>query len=202
MYLGDLELSARGGEELRRTAEHLKIIGDKDLNREFYSALNRALKPMRAAAIANAESMLPTGSKTRGTRRTRKVKTGRTLTNAVSGRTHEIKDIRKIGGEKGLRKGPPPNELVAKSRFSVKRKTGGSPQLTLKASGRPYPRGVVDVAAVNRGVLRHPLFGNRKHWSNTRVTPGWFTRAAADHTDTVRRELLKALDEIKKQITG
>jgi hypothetical protein len=58
----------------------------------------------------------------------------------------------------------------------------------------------MDVNSLNRGRLRHPLFGNRNHWYDIRIRPG-FINVAADQTfKDVRREVLKAIDRSTAQL--
>ncbi len=33
----------------------------------------------------------------------------------------------------------------------------------------------MDLRSLDRGRLRHPLFGNREHWYNESVPRGWWT---------------------------
>lgn len=55
--MGDIEI--RGAEKLSAVAKELKKVGAKDLQKELYSALNRATKTMRAEANKAAEQNLP-----------------------------------------------------------------------------------------------------------------------------------------------
>lgn len=52
-----------------------------------------------------------------------------------------------------------------------------------------------DLAALNRGRLRHPLFGNRRHWYTQEITPGFFTRPIEDDADDLRRRIMAALEQ-------
>ena len=46
-----------------------------------------------------------------------------------------------------------------------------------KAAGKKYKGNAShNLAAINSGTLRHPLFGNRDYWYDTPVKPGFFTR--------------------------
>lgn len=54
-----------------------------------------------------------------------------------------------------------------------------------------------------RGMVRHPLFGNREHWFTTSANkPNFFTDPAREGTDEVRRELLEAMEIIANKIEG
>lgn len=46
----------------------------------------------------------------------------------------------------------------------------------LRVSARRGRSGV-DVASLDRGRLRHPLFGDREHWYDQKVKPKWWTDA-------------------------
>lgn len=60
----------------------------------------------------------------------------------------------------------------------------------------------MDLYALDRGVLRHPLFGNRNHWYSQKVKRSWWTYSLNKAADSgvVRRELLRGLDEIAKKL--
>jgi hypothetical protein len=79
------------------------------------------------------------------------------------------------------------------------RTSGGSATvtLTLWAEGKSRRRRVV---ALNRGQLRHPLFGNRKRWYVTRVTPGFWSRPIAAGKRDAVRATATALDEVAADI--
>lgn len=52
-------IEIQGAEKFERVAKALKKVGDKELRKELYSALNRATKPMRANAKKSAQQRLP-----------------------------------------------------------------------------------------------------------------------------------------------
>lgn len=51
--------------------------------------------------------------------------------------------------------------LAGAMEFDARVKVGAGMTMTVWANGK---RGHRDLASINRGVLRHPLFGNRNHW--------------------------------------
>ncbi|MFD4474706.1 hypothetical protein ACFWPU_01115 [Streptomyces sp. NPDC058471] len=54
----------------------------------------------------------------------------------------------------------------------------------------PIPRGLDSPKG-----WRHPLFGNRNHWFQSRPTrTGWFTDTIADGADNIERAIANALD--------
>lgn len=77
--------------------------------------------------------------------------------------------------------------------------------LGLKMRIRVFARGrteLRDVAAVNAGRLRHPLFGDRKHWYVTHVRPGFVDRPVDELGDRVVSESLDALERVGRAIAG
>lgn len=90
---------------------------------------------------------------------------------------------------------------VAASRFSVRTRTGRDPSVRITGTGRANEKGKEhDLNALDRGRIRHPLYGNRGHWYTQQVKPGWFSGAMEGQAPAVREELLKAIDEIKAKL--
>ena len=93
---------------------------------------------------------------------------------------------------------------VAGSSITTRLSAGRTPSLRITARERKGKK--IDLAALDRGGVRHPLFGNREHWYPKRgaqpVKPQWFTRPVRDGADAVRAELLKVVDAIEAQIKG
>lgn len=56
----------------------------------------------------------------------------------------------------------------AKAQFTDTRVPGGR---------RVSARAGIDVASLNRGRLRHPLHGDRRHWYDQKVAPRWWSDA-------------------------
>lgn len=70
-------------------------------------------------------------------------------------------------------------------------------------TARVFARGKVenrDVVAVNAGRLRHPVFGHRKHWSLTRVRPGFVDRPVNKLADQVLKESADAAQRVLDNI--
>ena len=57
-----------------------------------------------------------------------------------------------------------------------------------------------DVEGINRGIVRHPVFGNRDKWVSQQVPPGWFTNPIEKDEDHLRRSVLDAIDNIAKKL--
>jgi len=82
--------------------------------------------------------------------------------------------------------------------------SGGTPGRPLIV--RVYARGKVeerDVAAINAGRLRHPVFGHRSTWKVTRVRPGFVDRPVDKLADKVLEasadEVGQLLEEIARR---
>lgn len=60
---------------------------------------------------------------------------------------------------------------------------------------RVSARGRIDVASLDRGRLRHPLYGNREHWYDQRVQPKWWTDAVIVARAKVEPALRRAIGE-------
>ena len=150
---GVVDIKVTGADEFGILARRLKEAGDKELRKELYAGINRAVKPLRADVKAAAGDYLP-----------------------------------KRGGYADLIA----SELKVSSR---KRAVGQNPAIYLLGKA-----GKRDVSSVNRGRLRHPLFGNRRHWYNTRVTPGFWTKTLAADAPMVRVELVEAIRRVARKI--
>lgn len=79
------------------------------------------------------------------------------------------------------------------------RLAGASPgvRLRVRAKGKREDR---DVAAVDAGTLRHPVFGNRSNWSAQRVRPDFVTGPWEAMKPRVADELGDVLDAVRERI--
>src|SRR5262245_41038793 len=113
---GDMvDITVTGADEFGRLARKLREAGAKDLRKELYAGINRAVKPLRTDVKTAAAEFMP------------------------------------------ARYGP----TLAGSLKVTARKRGGGSNPAIFLVGRAGNR---RIDAVNRGQLRHPLFGNRAHW--------------------------------------
>lgn len=93
--------------------------------------------------------------------------------------------------------------LIAGSKFTSRTKLGGRDVGVIisarhrKTGGRP---GMIALKAMDRGRLRHPVFGNRKVWVTQAVRPGWFTRPMEATAPAVRRDVLDAMEKTAEKI--
>lgn len=151
-------VSVRGAEKLQIVARALREAGDKDLQREFYRGLNRAVKPLR----------------------------------------EEVKDPQMLGQYLPDRYA----RVLAKDlRINARRRAfGRNPALYLIGTAKGRGGKTRDVRSLNRGRLRHPLFGNRGFWYNQRIKPHWWDHPLLLGAPAVRKELVRVLDDVGKKI--
>ena len=147
------DISVRGANQLADLAKDLKAAGYKELRRELYRGISRAMKPLAEEARKSARENLPR----RG----------------------------------GL------NEVVASSRFTARsRMAGRNPGVRLVGAKKGH-----DLSAIDRGRLRHPVFGN-DWWVTQIIEPGWFTDGLSDSVVVapVRKEILRAMDDVARRL--
>ena len=84
---------------------------------------------------------------------------------------------------------------VARATLTVRlRTTGRTAGIKLKLS-RKSGKGKADLKAMDdSGAVRHPLYGDRRHWYPQTVTPGFFTEPWKDSEDEWRRMADEAVD--------
>lgn len=89
------------------------------------------------------------------------------------------------------------NELVAREPMRVQTRTGRDPGVRVVVGKK---RG--GARATNRGVIRHPVFGNREQWAEQKVTDGWFDDTLKQHGKDVIPALEQAMERIVDKIVG
>ena len=57
-----------------------------------------------------------------------------------------------------------------------------------------------DLNAINRGQLRHPLYGNRRVWVVQSVASGTYDKAFEKHAEQALPEVERVLDDIMREI--
>jgi hypothetical protein len=85
---------------------------------------------------------------------------------------------------------------VAAAKFGVRTQTHGK-NVGVKIQGRQTGH---DIAGVDAGLIRKPLFGNRAHWFSQPVRPGFFTRPIEERHDEMTKEILHVVDIIGDRI--
>lgn len=52
----------------------------------------------------------------------------------------------------------------------------------------------------NRGVIRHPVFGNRERWVDQQVPPDWFDKPARRSAPRIRRAVERSMEAVADRI--
>lgn len=92
------------------------------------------------------------------------------------------------------------NRTLSRSIKVSTRVSGGkvvNATVTITASGKRENR---DLPALNRGLLRHPLFGRRRHWYAQRVPRGVVDKPVDRTRDRVVEAARKAADDYVKTL--
>jgi hypothetical protein len=110
------------------------------------------------------------------------------------------------GRKSGKRGGPSPTTrplratIAGAIRISVR--TGGSPGARVWVDKALLPRDLRNMAAtINTGRIRHPVFGNRRRWTQQNATPLWWDKTVRAHMPRMQREVARVLDDVKNQLS-
>lgn len=88
---------------------------------------------------------------------------------------------------------------VARSRFSARIKTANrNTRLRIEVSSRKGAD--LDLRALDRGRIRHPVFGRRGAWVTQEITPEIISGSLANDAPIAQREALAALDRVARQM--
>lgn len=52
----------------------------------------------------------------------------------------------------------------------------------------------------NRGVIRHPVFGNRERWVDQQVRPGWFDDTMTANAPEIRKALEQGIEDVAAKV--
>jgi hypothetical protein len=79
-------------------------------------------------------------------------------------------------------------------------------RVTQSNRGGQNPRVVIwsksnhNIGAINRGTLRHPVFGNKSAWASTSVEPDTFTEPIEAQAPQIRQEMEKVIRDVAAKI--
>mgnify|MGYP003389888735 CR=1 FL=1 len=85
-------------------------------------------------------------------------------------------------------------------KVKTRRRAGRDPAIYLVATARSAGGATRDIRSLNRGRLRHPLFGNRRWWYNQRVRPDWWNDPLLRGAPAVRDELLRVMEDVARKV--
>ncbi|PAZ15684.1 hypothetical protein CLM62_12875 [Streptomyces sp. SA15] len=114
-------------------------------------------------------------------------------------------NIRSQGRGTGKRGGPSPTTRPLRAtiadaiRISVR--TGGNPGATVWVDKGRLPPDLKNMPKViNEGRIRHPVFGNRRRWTNQYASPPWWDTTVRRHTPRMEREVARVLDDVRRRL--
>jgi hypothetical protein len=85
-------------------------------------------------------------------------------------------------------------DRVASGKFTARTSTSAK-----SAGVRIVAKAGMDLPAMDRGRLRHPVYGTGA-WVSQNIQPGWFSGALEEQAPAVRVELLAAIDEVAQKL--
>ena len=86
------------------------------------------------------------------------------------------------------------NEWVAGSKFAVRNSLTGNGAGTRIVVRKPGgKKGAHDMAALDDGIARHPVFGHRNVWKDTPIKAGWFSDTLQRDAPVAQAALLAAM---------
>ena len=60
------------------------------------------------------------------------------------------------------------------------------------------PPGVVN--RLNEGRLRHPVFGNKRRWTQQTTSARWWEKTVRAHQDRITREMERVVDDVRRKL--
>ncbi|WP_406398814.1 hypothetical protein [Streptomyces uncialis] len=89
--------------------------------------------------------------------------------------------------------------IAAAIRISVR--TGAAPGARVWIDRAALPADLREMpAALNRGRVRHPVFGNRRRWTQQTAPPLWWDRTVRQHMPRMQTEVTRVLDDVRRQL--
>lgn len=89
---------------------------------------------------------------------------------------------------------------TARAAYRTRMRAGRSPSVTVVASLRKQDGGgKVDLRAMDRGRLRHPVFG-RGRWVTQQIRPGWWSEVGLRSGRKARRLVEAGMDRVRQQL--
>ena len=118
------------------------------------------------------------------------------LYSALNRATKPMRAEAKKSAERRLPRAGGLNKRVARARMSTRRRAGKNPGVKIVATG------MQQLALMDQGRLRHPVWGNRGRWVNQPIpeAEGWFTEPMQEGKQTAQREIVRSLDQVAKKL--
>lgn len=115
----------------------------------------------------------------------------RELNKAINKAVVPMRDAIKASARSTLPRQGGLNQKVARSKFRTVKRSGG---VRLQATNS------YGLAQLNKGTVRHPVFGNREVWVTQKVTPGFWDDPTEKAAPQVRRDIEAAVADVAKRI--
>jgi hypothetical protein len=96
--------------------------------------------------------------------------------------------------------GRPLRETIAAAiRISVR--TGSNPGATVWIDKSRMPPDYESIPGqLNKGRLRHPVFGNKRRWVNQYASPPWWDQTVRSHRPRMESEVARVLDDVRRRL--
>jgi len=186
-----VEIDPKSIKALREVqAEIAKRADGKALTRKLNKKLSAAAKRIQAEQRRNAGDLDFESSSSGSSGTSRFNRTQRTAGVTAKGKKRQGRGLRA--------------EIAATIRVKISKDNKGGSGSGVRIVQSSGDKDVNKIAKrLNRkGFVRHPLFGDKEHWYNTKAANGtdWFWQPFADQRDNVRREIGEALDEFARDL--
>jgi hypothetical protein len=86
-------------------------------------------------------------------------------------------------------------QLVAQSRIATRTRSTGK-----QAGIRIVAENTNRLGGINKGRVKHPVFGNRGHWASQQVRPGWFTDPIEKNAPAIRAGVERVMRDVAAKI--
>ena len=90
-------------------------------------------------------------------------------------------------------------ELGKSLRVRARTRAGRNPSIYLVGKAKTKRGKERDLASLNRGRLRHPLYGDRRHWFNQPVPPNWWDDPLLQDAEMVRDQIEAVIEDVGRQ---
>ena len=107
-----------------------------------------------------------------------------------------VQDV-KAAAESTLPHGGGLNRYVASAGIAPRTRTSG-PQVGVRLVGT---KGSHDLDAIDRGQVRHRVFGRGWAKKTEAVTPGFWSKTIPAHDDEIRRQIVAVLDDVMRRLS-
>ncbi|MGW7195550.1 hypothetical protein [Streptomyces chryseus] len=110
---------------------------------------------------------------------------------------------RKAGGRGGPSPTTRPLRATVASAVRLSVRTGAGPGARVWVDRSLLPDDIKKMPEVMNspnGRVRHPVFGNKRRWSNQWTTPLWWNKVTAEHTPRMRAEVERVVDDVRRSL--